>query len=138
MANVVDPKREKDLRKRMGVALSFADLVRETHQDEIEQKFSEPSWTAPLARQFGPQSVFDAVKIAKHHRFHSLREAPEDLRDPHKPGTTSASAWGSWPTGSPGPPKGASCAKIKSRPTAAPPKPTPMTPMPGTPFVDRS
>lgn len=81
MVNVVDPDRENELRRQLSPGLSFADLVRKTHQDEIEQKFSEASRANSLARQFGPQNVLDAVKIAKHHRFHPLRGAPEELQE---------------------------------------------------------
>ena len=48
MVDVPDPAREEGLRQQMGPGLSFADIVRKTHQDEIDRSFTQPQRIAFL------------------------------------------------------------------------------------------
>ena len=68
----------------MEPGLSFADIVRKTHQDEIERSLTTPESTAFLARTFSgaePYILPDACMIARHHRFNPLSGAPDHLQD---------------------------------------------------------
>ena len=83
MVDVPSPKREEELRAQMGVGISFADIVRKTHQDEIVNSFKKPERIAYLMSAFGGDQahvVQDACTIAKYHRFNALVDAPEHLK----------------------------------------------------------
>lgn len=75
MVDVPDPAREEELRRQMDPDLSFADIVRKVHQDEIERSFTKPERIAVLLGLIptaGAQILEDACTIARHHRFHPL------------------------------------------------------------------
>jgi formylglycine-generating enzyme required for sulfatase activity len=84
MVELPGPLREAELRGRLSAGKSFADVIRETHQDEIAKIFRSREWRSRLNGILvgaAPSDVLDAVEIARHHRFHPLEDAPEHLRD---------------------------------------------------------
>ncbi len=84
MVAVPHPSREAELHEQMGRDLTFADIVRKTHQDEIQTSLTEGGKKEFVEKNFSesdPHELDDALVIAKHHRFHPLEEAPEHLRD---------------------------------------------------------
>ena len=84
MVAVPDPAREQELREQMEPGRSFADIVRKTHQDEIERSLTTPERTAFLTSTFAdaePYILDDALTIARHHRFNPLAGAPDHLQD---------------------------------------------------------
>ncbi len=84
MVDVPDPAREKELRRQMTPGLPFADIVRMTHQDEIDRSFTKPERIAllhGLLPTAGAQILEDASTIARHHRLHPLAQAPEHVQD---------------------------------------------------------
>ncbi len=83
MVAVPSPEREAELRARMGVDISFADIVRKTHQDEIANSFAKEDRIAYLMSTFGGDQahvVQDACTIAQYHRFKPLADAPPHLK----------------------------------------------------------
>lgn len=83
MVAVPTTDREAELREQMGPEVSFAEIVRKTHQDEIVHALSNSDTTAVLTSTFpnaGLGHLKDACEIAKFHRFHPLKKAPEHLR----------------------------------------------------------
>lgn len=81
MVDVPDSERECELRKRMSSEESFADIVRKSHQDEIINAFSRPS-KRDFLNGLGllPMEIKDAIEVARHHRYHPLLKAREDLQ----------------------------------------------------------
>ncbi len=82
MVDVPSPGRERELREKMEPGISFADVVRKTHQDEIVQSFSQPPQREFITSVFkdGSYVIEDAVTVARYHRYHPLANAPEHLR----------------------------------------------------------
>jgi Flp pilus assembly protein TadD len=84
MVDVPAEAREKELRRRLGDAIPLADIVRKTHQDEIERCFTKPeriSFLMSLIPGATPGLLEDVATIAKHHRLHPLDQAPGHVRD---------------------------------------------------------
>lgn len=83
MVDIPDPKREVELRRQMSPELSFADIVRRVHQDEIEKSFSNSERIEYITRLFSgvpPFQIEEACTIARHHRFNHLSKAPPHLK----------------------------------------------------------
>ncbi len=81
MVDVPTREREAELRALMDPCLSFADVVRMTHQDEIVQSLEGKAQT--LYDTFSGASIDeinDAIEVARYHRFHPLVSAPAHLR----------------------------------------------------------
>ena len=81
MVDVPTSEREAELRKEMGPGVSFADMVRKTHQNEITGRLTRRA--DGLFDAFPGASVNEinsAVTVARFHRFHPLGEAPENLK----------------------------------------------------------
>jgi len=82
MVDAPDRERAPELAKQIGPDLSFADVVRKTHQDEVARCLTERAngltATFPGA---SPHEFEDALTIARFHRFHPLTEAPAHVRD---------------------------------------------------------
>jgi tetratricopeptide (TPR) repeat protein len=84
MVDVPDEIREKELRRRLGDTIEFPDVVRKTHQDEIERCFTKPeriSFLMSLIPGATPPLLEDVATIARHHRLHPLQQAPWHVRD---------------------------------------------------------
>jgi hypothetical protein len=83
MVDVPSPQREAELRRQLDKDMSFADVVRKTHQDEIVESFSRQEKSDFLLSLPGINHhiIEDAVRIGAHHRFHPLEKAPRELRD---------------------------------------------------------
>ncbi|MEA2695091.1 MAG: hypothetical protein QOJ16_4478 [Acidobacteriota bacterium] len=84
MVDVPDEIREKELRRRLGDAIQLPDIVRKTHQDEIERCFTKPersSFLMSLIPGATPALLEDVAAIARHHRLHPLDRAPGHVRD---------------------------------------------------------
>ena len=81
MVDVPSPEREKELRDQMDQFLSFADIVRKTHQDEIVKSLGKKSQSLfDIFPNASIDEINDAVEIARYHRFHPLKDAPEHLK----------------------------------------------------------
>lgn len=84
MVDVPNPEREAVLRDQMGPDLSFADIVRKTHQDEIEESLNRKGRADSVTSMFADADLHeleDACTVAKYHRFHPLDGAPDHLKD---------------------------------------------------------
>lgn len=83
MVEVPSPQRELELRNKMSTDVSFADVVRMTHQDELGNVLSAPRMAATLADVLpgaAPHEIEDACVVAQFHRANPLGSAPEHLR----------------------------------------------------------
>jgi hypothetical protein len=84
MVDIPDEIREEELRRRLGNVVPLADVVRKTHQDEIERCFAESQrieFLMGLIPGATPALLEDVATIAKHHRLHPLDRAPVHLQD---------------------------------------------------------
>lgn len=82
MVELPGKPREDELLTLMRPGQSFADVLRETHQDEIRRVFSRPEFTSRLSAWFpgGGYLLQDASIIASYHRYHPLSGARDDLK----------------------------------------------------------
>jgi hypothetical protein len=82
MVDVPDEMREEELRRRLGDTIPLAEVVRKTHQDEIERSFTRRiDLLMSLIPGATPALLEDVVTIAKHHRLYPLDQAPMHVRD---------------------------------------------------------
>ncbi|NQT15455.1 MAG: hypothetical protein HQ582_22045, partial [Planctomycetes bacterium] len=84
MVHVPNSEREAELRAQMDPGLSFADIIRKTHQDEIERCLTDKDRVNSLMDMFTdvePYKLEDACTVARYHRFHPLDGAPDHLKD---------------------------------------------------------
>lgn len=84
MVDVPGESREKELRRRQGDSIALSDLIRKTHQDEIERCFTKRErldYLMAVIPGATPGLLGDVATIAKYHRLHPLDQAPSHVRE---------------------------------------------------------